>query len=170
MILEGILRFAEVFRGKFLSETMIVEGTDCGRDFGKIAAFLSKLRKLSKAYVSVPIRPPAEKWVRPASEEIVNNAFQVFEKELGVGKVECLVDYEGHAFSHTGDVRADLLGITSVHPMRLEAVKEFLQAASTDWQVITQLLRENKIKCIEFEGNTYYMRKFSDRKKAKGER
>ena len=165
MILEGILRFAEVFKGKLLSETMIVEGTDCGRDFGRIAAFLSKLRKLSKAYVAVPIRPPAEKWVRPASEEVVNNAFQVFEKELGLDRVECLVDCEGHAFSHIENARADLLGITSVHPMRLEAVKEFLQAAGADWQVITQLLRENKIKRIEFEGNTYYMRKFSGKKK-----
>ena len=161
MILEGIMRFAEVFKGKLLSETMIVEGTDCGRDFGRIATFLSKLRNLSKAYVVVPIRPPAEKWVRPASEEAVNNAFQAFQKELGLDRVECLVDYEGHAFSHTRDVQADLLGITSVHPMRLEAVKEFLQAAGADWQVITQLLRENKIKRIEFEGNTYYMRKFS---------
>jgi wyosine [tRNA(Phe)-imidazoG37] synthetase (radical SAM superfamily) len=95
----------------------------------------------------------------------VNNAFQVFEKELGLDRVECLVDYEGHAFSHAGDVRADLLGITSVHPMRLEAVKEFLKAAGADWRVITQLLCENKIKCIEFEGNTYYMRKFSCKKK-----
>jgi wyosine [tRNA(Phe)-imidazoG37] synthetase (radical SAM superfamily) len=170
MILEGISRFAEVFKGKLLSETMIVEGTDCGHEFGRMAAFLSKLRKLSKACVAVPTRPPAEKWVRPASEEVVNNAFQVFEKELGADRVECLVDYEGHAFSHTGDVRADLLGITSVHPMRLEAVKEFLQAAGADWQVITQLLRENKIKCIEFEGNAYYMRKFSGKKKMKGER
>lgn len=170
MILEGILRFAEVFKGKLLSETMIVEGTDCGRDFGRMAAFLSKLRNLSKAYVAVPIRPPAEKWVRPASEEVVNSVFQVFEKELGADRVECLVDYEGHAFSHTENARADLLGITSVHPMRLEAVKEFLQAAGADWQVITQLLRENKIKRIEFEGNTYYMRKFSGKKKKKGGR
>ena len=100
----------------------------------------------------------------------MNNAFQVFEKELGLDRVECLVDYEGHAFSHTGDVRADLLGITSVHPMRLEAVKEFLQAAGADWQVITRLLRENKVKRIEFEGNTYYMRRFSGKKKKKGER
>ena len=164
-ILEGILRFAEVFKGKLLSETMIVEGTDCGRDFGRMAAFLSKLRKLSKAYVAVPIRPPSEKWVRSASEEVVNNAFQVFEKELGPNRVEYLVGYEGHAFSCTGDVRIDLLGITSVHPMRLEAVKEFLKAAGADWRVMTQLLRENKIKCVEFEGDTYYMRKFSGRKR-----
>ena len=170
MILEGISRFAEVFKGKLLSETMIVEGTDCGHEFGRMAAFLSKLRKLSKAYVAVPTRPPAEKWVRPASEEVVNNAFQVFEKELGADRVECLVDYEGHAFSHTENARADLLGITSVHPMRLEAVKEFLQAAGADWQVITRLLRENKVKRIEFEGNTYYMRRFSGKKKKKGER
>jgi len=164
-ILEGILRFAEVFKGKLLSETMIVEGTGCRPDFGKMAAFLSKLRNLPKAYVAVPTRPPAEKWVRPVSEEVVNNAFQVFQKELGPNRVECLVGYEGHAFSCTGDVRIDLLGITSVHPMRLEAVKEFLKAAGADWHVMTQLLRENKIKCVEFEGNTYCMRKFSERKK-----
>jgi wyosine [tRNA(Phe)-imidazoG37] synthetase (radical SAM superfamily) len=170
MILEGILRFAEVFKGKLLSETMIIKCADCGRDLGRIAVFLSKLRNLSKAYVAVPIRPSAEKWVRPAGEEVVNNAFQVFEKELGLDRVECLVDIEGYAFSHTGDVRTDLLGITSVHPMRLEAVKEFLQAAGGDWRVITQLLRENEIKCIEFEGNTYYMRKFSGKKKMKGAR
>jgi wyosine [tRNA(Phe)-imidazoG37] synthetase (radical SAM superfamily) len=169
MILEGILRFAEVFKGKLLSETMIVEGSDCGRYFRRMAAFLSRLRNLFKAYVAVPTRPPAEKWVRPASEEVVNNAFQVFEKELGAGRVECLMDYEGHTFSHTGDVRTDLLGITSVHPMRLEAVKEFLQVAGVDWQVITQLLRENKIKCIEFGGKTYYMRKFSGKKKDEGD-
>jgi hypothetical protein len=52
--------------------------------------------------------------------------------------------------------------------MRLEAVKEFLRAAGADWQVITQLLRENKIKRIQFEGNTYYTRKFSGKKKGEG--
>ncbi len=170
IILEGILRFDEVFKGKLLSETMIVDCANCGREFGRMASFLSKLTKLSKAYIAVPIRPPAEKWVRPASEEVVNIAFRVFEKELGLGRVGFLVDYEGHSFSHTKDVREDLLGITSVHPMRLEAVKEFLQAAGADWSVITQLLLENKIKRIEFEGNTYYMRKFSGKKKRKGER
>jgi wyosine [tRNA(Phe)-imidazoG37] synthetase (radical SAM superfamily) len=169
MIMEGILRFAEAFKGKLLSETMIVEGADCERDFERMAAFLSRLRNLSKACVAVPVRPPAEKWARPASEEEVNNAFQVFEKKLGLGRVECLVDYEGNAFSHTRDVQEDLLGITSVHPMRLEAVKEFLQTVGADWHVITQLLSENKIKRIEFEGNTYYMRKFSGKKKMKSE-
>jgi wyosine [tRNA(Phe)-imidazoG37] synthetase (radical SAM superfamily) len=170
MILEGILRFANVFKGKLLSETMIIEGTDCERDFGRIVAILSELRKLSRAYIAIPTRPPAENWVKPASEEVVNNAFQVFQKELGPNRVECLVGYEGHAFSCTGDVRIDLLGITSVHPMRLEAVKQFLKAGGADWHVMTQLLRENKIKCVEFEGKTYYMRKFSGRKTMNSER
>jgi wyosine [tRNA(Phe)-imidazoG37] synthetase (radical SAM superfamily) len=80
---------------------------------------------LSRAYISIPTRPPAENWVKPGSEEAVNNAFQVFQKELDPNRVKCLVGYEGHAFSCTGDVRIYLLGITSVHPMRLEAVKEF---------------------------------------------
>jgi len=165
VILGGISRFAEIFRGKLLSETMVIEETSCARDFKRMATFLSGLKKLTKAYIAVPTRPPAEKWVRSASEELMNNAFQVFEKELGVDRVKYLTDYEGNAFSHTGDARADLLGITSVHPMRLEAVEEFLKAAGEDWQVMSKLLREKKIKSIDYEGNTYYLRRFSGRKK-----
>jgi hypothetical protein len=44
-------------------------------------------------------------------------------------------------------------------------MEKLLKKAGADWQVITQLLRENKIKCIEFEGNTYYMRESSGKKK-----
>jgi hypothetical protein len=43
--------------------------------------------------------------------------------------------------------------------MRKEAVEEFLKKAKADWQIIEKLLHENKIIELEYEGNTYYMRK-----------
>jgi len=47
-------------------------------NFNKIAEFLHKL-KPDKAYISIPIRPPAEKWVKPAKGEVINKAYQTFQ-------------------------------------------------------------------------------------------
>jgi wyosine [tRNA(Phe)-imidazoG37] synthetase (radical SAM superfamily) len=138
---------------------MLIDGINYGDEFEKIAEFLKHLKRLDKAYVAVPTRPPAEKWVAPAKEETVNEAFQVFAEKLGADKVEYLIGYEGNAFSFTGKVEEDLLSITSVHPMRKEAVKEFLKKTNADWSLIEKLLREDKLVELDYEGAVYYMRK-----------
>jgi wyosine [tRNA(Phe)-imidazoG37] synthetase (radical SAM superfamily) len=165
LILKGIAAFAREFKGTIMSETMLIGNMLYGDEFERISKFLGNLEKLNRAYIAVPTRPPAESWVEPPQEEILNTAFQTFSDTLGVDRVEQLIGYEGNAFAFTGNIEEDLLSITAVHPMRKEAVEKLLRKAGADWQVITQLLRENKIKCIEFEGNTYYMREFSGKKK-----
>jgi len=161
MVLESIQEFAEEFRGTVVSETMLIKGIDYGNEFEKIAEFLTELKKLNKAYIAIPTRPPTENWVKRPKEDIMNDAFQAFSKKLGASRVEYLVGYEGNAFASTGNVEEDLLSITAVHPMREEAVKKLLKKANADWQVIEKLLCENKLVEIEYEGNTYYMRKLS---------
>jgi wyosine [tRNA(Phe)-imidazoG37] synthetase (radical SAM superfamily) len=159
MVLKGIREFTEEFRGTLVSETMLIGNTDYGNEFERIAEFLAELKKLNKAYIAIPTRPPTEKWVKRAKEDVINAAFQVFSKKLGASRVEYLVDYEGNAFASTGNVEEDLLSITAVHPMREEAVKKLLKKADADWQVIEKLLGENKLVELEYEGNTYYLRK-----------
>jgi len=161
MVLESIQEFAEEFRGTVVSETMLIKGIDYGNEFEKIAEFLTELKKLNKAYIAIPTRPPTENWVKQPKEDVVNAAFQAFSKKLGASRVEYLVGYEGNAFASTGNVEEDLLSITAVHPMREEAVKKLLKKANADWQVIEKLLCENKLVELEYEGNTYYMRKLS---------
>jgi len=51
------------------------------------------------------------------------------------------------------------LSITSVHPMREDAVKEFLAKAGADWDIITRLIEEKKLAELNFDGNMFYMRK-----------
>jgi wyosine [tRNA(Phe)-imidazoG37] synthetase (radical SAM superfamily) len=164
-VLEGIVKFTEKFRGKIVSETMLIDGIYYGDEFERIAEFLGQLKKLDKAYIAIPTRPPTEKWVKPAKEETINAAFQAFAKKLGVDRVEYLIGYEGNAFAFTGNEEEDLLSITAVHPMRKEAVIEFLRKADVDWRVIERLLAEGKLIELEYEGNTYYMRKLSSRRK-----
>jgi wyosine [tRNA(Phe)-imidazoG37] synthetase (radical SAM superfamily) len=159
IILEGIKEFTEIFKGTVVSETMLIDNVKYGGEFEKIADFLGKLNKLDKAYVAIPTRPPTEKWVKPAKEEVINAAFQIFSEELGSDRVEYLIGYEGNAFAFTGNVEEDLLGIMAVHPMQEEAVKKFLKKAGADWKIVENLLHAGELVRIEFEGNTYYMRR-----------
>ena len=166
-ILEGIREFANEFEGTVISETMLIDGINYGDEFEKTADFLKNLKRLDKAYIAIPTRPPAEEWVKPAKEETLNTAFQIFSEKLGADRVEYLIGYEGNAFAFTGRVEEDLLSITAVHPMRKEAVKEFLQKANANWHVIEKLLEEDKLIELEYEGNRYYMRRLSSRRKVK---
>jgi wyosine [tRNA(Phe)-imidazoG37] synthetase (radical SAM superfamily) len=159
MILEGIGEFTETFRGTVVSETMLIDNVKYGGELNEIASFLASLNKLDKAYVAIPTRPPAEKWVKSSKEEVINETFQVFSEKLGNNRVEYLIGYEGNAFACTGNVGEDLLSITAVHPMRREAVIEFLKRAKADWQVIEELLQQEKLTEIDYDGKKYYMRK-----------
>jgi len=97
MILDGIRQFTRIFKGVLVSETMLIDNMDYGDEFERIAIFLGGLAKLDKAYIAIPTRPPAEKWVKPAREKTVNAVFQIFAKRLGNDRVEYLIGYEGDA-------------------------------------------------------------------------
>jgi wyosine [tRNA(Phe)-imidazoG37] synthetase (radical SAM superfamily) len=159
MILESIRKFTEEFRGTLVSETMLIGNINYGNEFEKLADFLTELKNLNKAYIAIPTRPPTENWVKRVEEDVMNTAFQAFSKKLGAKRVEYLMGYEGNAFAFTGNVEEDLLSITAVHPMREEAVKKFLKKADADWQIVEKLLVQNKLKELEYEGKTYYLRK-----------
>ena len=159
IVLDGIRKFTAEFQGTVVSETMLIGNIDYGDEFERIAEFLRALKKLNKAYIAIPTRPPTEKWVKRAEEDVINAAFQAFSQKLGASKVEHLLGYEGNAFASTGNAEEDLLSITAVHPMREEAVKKLLQKANTEWQVVEKLLGENKLVAVAYEGDTYYLRK-----------
>jgi len=158
-ILDGVKQFAKSFEGILVSETMLIDSVNYGDELERVANFLGGLVKLDKAYIAILTRPPTEKWVKPAKEEVINEAFQVFSKKLGGNRVEYLIGYEGNAFTSTGNVKEDLLSITAVHPMREEAVTEFLKKAGADWRVVEELLQQGRLVEIEYEGKKYYMRK-----------
>ncbi len=155
-ILDGMEQFAKAYRGKLVTETILVEGVnDMDTCVEGIAGFLARL-KPATAYLSVPTRPPAEKWVKVPSEGGINRAYQGFRKQ--VKHVECLLGHECGAFGHTGDVAEDLLSITAVHPMREAAVGELLEKSGGDWSVVRELILQGELVEQEYEGTKFYMR------------
>ena len=159
-ILDGIRRFADSFSGDLTTETMLVKGLNDGEsDAAQVADFLAELHP-EVAYVSIPTRPPAEEWATAPAEGAINRFYQVLNNR--VENVEYLIGYEGNAFAFTGDIEDDLLSITAVHPMREEAVDDFLQRAGGDWPVVETLVSEGKLKVTEYENNKYFMRSLTD--------
>ena len=157
-ILEGMLEFNRIFKGKIITETMLIKNiNDDDQNIKKVADFLAKL-KPSRSYLSLPIRPPADSRVQSPSEEVVNRSYNLFNEKIK--QVECLIGYEGNAFAFTGEVEEDILSITLVHPMREEALKDFLKRAKSDWSIVEELIEQGKLVESEYEGHKFYIRKF----------
>jgi len=161
VILDGMLKFANTFKGELTTESMLIQGiNDDSEEIEKIAGFLTEL-KPDKAYLAIPTRPPAKKTITAASEQVINMAYQIFSKRLS--SVEYLIGYEGNAFAFTGNVEDDLLSITSVHPMREEAVVELLRKADAGWEVVDKLIKDGGLMELEYQGRKFYMRKLLQR-------
>ena len=71
-----------------------------------------------------------------------------------------LTGYEGNAFSSTGDLRKDILSITSVHPMREEAIEKMLHNYGEDQRFIHQMIKNEELVKLSYNKHTYYLRKF----------
>jgi wyosine [tRNA(Phe)-imidazoG37] synthetase (radical SAM superfamily) len=158
LILDGMLEFSKGFAGKLVTETMLVGGmNESEAHIREIANFLYKLQP-DAAYLSIPIRPPAEKWVRSPDEESLNRTYQIFAEK--VQHVEYLIGYEGNEFAFTGDIEKDILSITAVHPMRKEAVDRLLSRAGETWALADRLVDRGDLAMTEYEGHRFYLRKF----------
>lgn len=157
-ILEGALAFAKTFKGKLMTETMLLANVnDSILSLRGTADFLGLLQPTT-AYLSIPTRPPAEKWAEPPDEHVINRAYQIFEEK--VKDVEYLTGYEGNAFAFTGDVEGDILSITAVHPMRNDAVDAFLKRAGANWETVHRMVEKGLLIETEYGRNHFYIRRF----------
>ncbi len=158
-ILNGIIEFKNLYKGILITETMVVKNiNDTEENIKETADFIQEINP-EKAYISIPTRPPVEKWVEPPGEELLNRSYQIIREKIE--NTEYLTGYEGSAFAFTGDVRRDLLSITSVHPMKEKAVKEFLKKADSEWDIIQGLIEAKQIQETIYKGEKFYLRKFS---------
>ena len=115
--------------------------------------------QINTAYLAAPTRPPAYKSYLAADEEKFTEAYNIFQSN--VPSVEFLNQYEGNAFSSTGNLKEDILSITAVHPLREDAIQYLLQTNKKDFNVIEELIEQQLIKKTEYLNHNYYIRKFS---------
>jgi len=155
-ILDGMLIFAQNFSGTLATESMFIRGlNDHDKAVNDLADFLGTL-KPDRTYLSIPTRPPAEKNIHAPDEVTLNRILQIISQQ--VNPVELITGYEGNAFASTGNIAEDLLAITSVHPMREEAVKALLAKSGENWEQVTQLINQGQLIKTEYNGQIFYVR------------
>jgi wyosine [tRNA(Phe)-imidazoG37] synthetase (radical SAM superfamily) len=160
-ILNGIKNFRHSFKGTFVTETMIISGlNDNEKSLIKVSDFL-KVINPDKPYILVPTRPPAEKYVKPSSEENLNEAYQIFSSN--VSNVELLIGGGEIDFTFSSDVERELLSILAVHPMSLEAVKVFLNKAKANWQLVDNLIQNNILKVVDYSDKKFLVRNIKNK-------
>ncbi|OPY49833.1 MAG: Radical SAM superfamily protein [Methanosaeta sp. PtaU1.Bin112] len=156
-ILKGILEFARECKGMLVTESMLLSGVnDDERSLQETAKFLEKVDP-AMAYISAPIRPPAERWARMPSEENINRAYQIFRSRAR--HVELLVGYEGDSFDFTGNAESDILSIAAVHPMREAAIRQLLQQSNEGWDIVQKLIDRGQLVKTEYQGHSFYLRR-----------
>ena len=155
-IITGIKTFACAFKGTLVTETMLVKGiNDDTESIQKTAEIISQI-KPEKSFILVPTRPPAEKFVEPPSEEILNIAYQIFCTLLS--DVELLISNEGTNFSYSSNAEKELLSILAVHPMRKDAIETFINKANSKWDLIEKLINKSVLKEVKYSGSTFFVK------------
>jgi len=155
-VLDGMRRFAAEYGGELVTETMLVAGlNDEQAAIERTAAFVSTLEPL-RAYVAIPTRPPAERWVQVPTIEAVRHAAEIFRSfEVPTSCLVEEIDESQTPFAVSADPREGLLGIVAVHPMTESAVRDYLARAGADWSVAQALLDVGRMVRVEHDGRTY---------------
>jgi len=157
-LLDGLSVFASEYTGALRTETMLCKGmNDDRKSLEGIAAIINRVTP-GKSYISIPIRPPADKSVTAPDHESLNIAWQIF-SEAGIDS-ELLTGFEGVDTGHTGNIYEDILNITAVHPLREDSLRELLQKNKADFGIVESLLSQRLIKCSVYQGKKFYLRNF----------
>ncbi|NPA99464.1 MAG: radical SAM protein [Crenarchaeota archaeon] len=156
-IIEGIKQFSHGYRGVLITETMLVGNIDYSEEAGRIAEVLEAVDP-DRAYIMVPVRPPAEKHVRPPSTHTLLMVYEAVRSRLG-DRVVVLQRPEEGEFTALGDLEKEILSIISVHPLRIDQVEEIIRRHGGSMDVVDKLVEKGLAEIIVYNGRKYLVRK-----------
>ena len=155
-ILEGTRLFSAEYSGFFATETMLINDLNtCEPFIGNIASFIGEI-KPDVAYLSLPIRPPAEAYVKIPDASIVNIGYQTFKEKIP--NVELIGCHEIGDFSAGDDVDASIVDILSVHPMRRDSLTELLNRYGRSASDIRRLIDSGLITSCDYQCTEFFMK------------
>jgi wyosine [tRNA(Phe)-imidazoG37] synthetase (radical SAM superfamily) len=156
--IKGLLNFSREFKGKLVTETMLVKDLNDNPDIiEQIAALIARINPYT-AYISIPIRPPAIKTVSIPESYNLNEAYQIFlENRI---HTELISGFEGTNTGYTGNIIEDIINICTVHPIREDTMEELLKKDKAEPEIVESLLRKNLIQKITYKDKIFYLRKF----------
>jgi wyosine [tRNA(Phe)-imidazoG37] synthetase (radical SAM superfamily) len=157
-ILEGIQQFAAMYKGKLVTDTMLLQGiNDAIPDISELVGFVSKIQPTA-SYLSVPIRPTAEKQALLPDQTRMNEIVEMFQKYVTTYKLTAVDEVE---VGVTGNAYHDILSITAVHPLSEDSLAYILKNDKADQIVMESLLSQGLLKQTLYNGKPYYVRNYN---------
>jgi len=140
-IIQGMIDFRKEYSGEIWMEVMLVKGlNDHPENITKIKETLT-LMKCDRVYVNVPIRPPAENWVKiPDNERIIEIC-----KELGATNIAYYETEVGFSINKQADIEDQIIKITSRHPLRESQIITMLDLPEIEAKNLLEKMAEKKI-------------------------
>jgi len=142
-VFRGMVEFRRRMRGEMWLEVMLMKGINDGEDvLRKMRAMIEEIDP-QKVFVGTPIRPPAEPWVKPLSQEELEWAAHL------LGGIPLGSREEG-AFYIEGELEEGIVSIVKRHPLRMEVFEELCRERGRDpEEVLNKLLTDGAVYVID---------------------
>ncbi len=156
LILDGIKQFSKDFNGTLVTETTLIKNlNDSDEEILGLSNYLNTI-KLDKSFFITPMYPSAESYaISPDTETLAKISARI--REVLPNSV-LLCCPEKTEFFATDDFESELLGLLSLHPVEVNAVKNFIRS-NIESEILSKLLSSQMIKEIEFSGKKFYTTK-----------
>jgi len=151
-VVDGMMAFSREFSGRVRLEVMLVEGVnDDERHLTELKDIINAINP-DTVDISVPIRPPAEKWVKPPSLEKI-----LFARELLKGNDSMTtVEHGDFGLANFNSVLQAIEQLSSRHPLRLNQAQEIERLFSRPGE-IKKLLNKGLLRKEEYQGEVFIL-------------
>lgn len=151
-MVEGLIDFSKDFKGQLWIETMIIKDINDNKNFYLRLRDILKKINYERLYINVPVRPPAESFVLPPSNESLTEAISI----LGGISIDELVS-EGFYSEIEDDYKA-VLSIIKRHPMNQFELKTFLEKRNNKDidNFLKRLSADKNIEVIDYKNYMTY--------------
>lgn len=153
-LLNGLVAFRHEYTGRLWIETMLLhELNDTEPALADLAGALRRIEP-DEVHINLPVRPPAETWVRPPNEKRLMQALEI------LGYTAHIVPPAEGTFDLSGDesVVDAIVGVITRHPMRQKELEEALSKWTPGQvgQALAELEASGRAKVVERNGIRYW--------------
>ncbi|MHA1752959.1 MAG: radical SAM protein [Candidatus Helarchaeota archaeon] len=156
-MINGMIEFRKKYSGQIWIEFMAVRGiNDNLEELNKIVKYYEQI-KPDKVYINVPIRPPAENWVKVPTNEGLASIKQSFKNVVEINMPE-IGDFQV-IDENISELKKELSEIIKRHPMRLDQLKNLLKSKNikAPEKVISELEELGIIKQVNYDGKIFFL-------------
>ncbi|MCG3223125.1 MAG: radical SAM protein [Candidatus Heimdallarchaeota archaeon] len=154
-IIQGMKQFREEYKGQLWVEVMLVKGkNDTPEILSKIKDIIDSIG-FDKVFINVPIRPPAESWVKIPDPEVLLEA----QKILSAESISLYETSDVTSIDKTASPEQNIIVIAQRHPLREDQVYSLLKTLSKNdvENLLLKMEKEEKIKSVIYNDRRFFI-------------